>query len=406
MGSGQGAAGQFASCGVSVILTLSDEQQQLAKTVRGLLERRLPEAELRRLMATETGQDDELWSGLADMGLLGLTVPEEFGGLGCGWSDVGVVLEQTGRALLCVPYFSTAVLATATLIISKDEVLQERWLPKIASGGCTATAALGPDRHGRMTASGQLRASAGAGDRWSLTGSLSYVIDGLTADLLLVSADTDLGTALFAVDGSAHGLDKSALSTLDLTRKLADLHFTDVAATRVGGSVPVDDVIETVLDIGSTCLAAEAMGGMAAVLDTAVEYAKTRYQFGRPIGSFQAIKHLCADMLVDLELARSAVYHALWAADHSQSDLPIAGCLAKLSACDAYFRLAGNNIQIHGGIGFTWEHSAHLHLKRAKSSQLSFGDSVVQRRRLADLVPIPAHAAANTDHGDERVLVR
>ncbi|HEX9834264.1 MAG TPA: acyl-CoA dehydrogenase family protein [Mycobacterium sp.] len=372
-----------------MILTLSDEQQELAKTVRSLLERRLPETELRRLMATETGQDDELWSALVQMGLLGLTVPEEFGGLGCGWSDVGVVLEQAGRALLCVPYFATAVLATATLMVSKDTAVQGKWLPKIASGECTATAALGPDRHGRTTSSGVLRASAGEGDGWSLTGTLSHVIDGLTADLLLVSADTGTGTALFAVDGSANGLAKTALSTLDLTRKLAELDFTDVQATRLSGSGSADEVIETVLDIASMSLAAEAIGGMAAVLDTAVDYAKTRYQFGRPIGSFKANKHLCADMLVDFELAKSAVYHALWAADDSPSDLPTASCLAKQTGCDAYLRLSGINIQIHGGIGFTWEHSAHLHLKRAKSSQLAFGDSVVQRRRLADLIPIP-----------------
>ncbi|EHB58749.1 acyl-CoA dehydrogenase domain-containing protein [Mycolicibacterium rhodesiae JS60] len=372
-----------------MILTLSDEQQELAKAVRSLLERRLPESELRVLMATETGRDDGLWSALVQMGLLGLTVPEEFGGLGGGWSDVGVVLEQAGRALLCVPYFSTAVLATATLMASEDAALQGKWLPRIAAGECTATAALGPDSHRRTTSSGELQASAGEGDRWTLTGNLSHVIDGLTADLLLVSADTGTGTALFAVDGSASGLVKTPLPTLDLTRKLSDLRFANVEATRVSGVVSADEVVETVLDIASMGLAAEAIGGMAAVLDTAVEYAKTRYQFGRPIGSFQAIKHLCADMLVDLELAKSAVYHALWAADNSPADLPTASCLAKLTGCDAYFRLSGTNIQIHGGIGFTWEHSAHLHLKRAKSSQLAFGDSVVQRRRLADLIPIP-----------------
>lgn len=372
-----------------MILTLSDEQRELAKTVRSLLERRLPESELRKLMATETGQDDELWSSLADMGLLGLTVPEELGGLGCGWSDVGVVLEQAGRALMCGPFFSTAVLATATLMASKDEAVQRKWLPHIAAGECTATAALGCDSHGRATSTGSLHASIHSEDQWSLTGSLNHVMDGLTADLLLVAAETGSGTGMFAVERSAVGLTKAALPTLDLTRKLAELHFSDVDAIRLGGTVSADDVIERVLDVGSTCLAAEAIGGMAAVLDTAVEYAKTRYQFGRPIGSFQAIKHLCADMLVDLELAKSAVYHALWAADHSPSDLPTAGCLAKLSACDAYSQLAGKNIQIHGGIGFTWEHSAHLHLKRAKSSQLVFGDSVVQRRRLADLIPIP-----------------
>jgi alkylation response protein AidB-like acyl-CoA dehydrogenase len=375
-----------------VILTLSDEQQELAKTVRSLLERRLPETELRKLMATDSGQDDQLWSTLADMGLLGLTIPEEFGGLGCGWSDVGVVLEQAGRALLCVPYFSTAVLATATLKVSKDAALQEKWLPKIASGDCTASVALGADRHGRTTSTGDLWASPGAADQWYLTGSVSYVMDGLAADLLLVSADTGGGTELFAVEGTANGLAGTALPTLDLTRKLAELHFADVKATRVTGPVPTDDVIVTVLDIGATCLAAETIGGMAAVLDTAVGYAKTRYQFGRPIGSFQAIKHLCADMLVDFELAKSTVRHALWAADQAPADLPVASCLAKLSACSAYFRMAGNNIQVHGGIGFTWEHSAHLHLKRAKSAQLMFGDDIVQRRRLAELVPIPAEA--------------
>jgi alkylation response protein AidB-like acyl-CoA dehydrogenase len=305
-----------------------------------------------------------------------------------------------------VPYFSTAVLATAALTVSNDSALQQVWLPKIASGDCVASVALGADRHGRGSSTGHLGASAGAGNRSLLTGCASYVMDGLAADLLIVSAETVDGTELFAVEGSATGLTKAPLSTLDLTRKLAELNFDAVEGIRVNSAVPVDSVIETVLDIGSTCLAAEALGGMSAVLGSAVEYAKTRYQFGRPIGSFQAIKHVCADMLVDYELARSAVYHALWTVDRSPSDLPTASCLAKLTACNSYFRLAGNNIQVHGGIGFTWEHSAHLHLKRAKSAQLTFGDGVVQRRRLADLVPISAEAAANDEPSVERQLVR
>jgi alkylation response protein AidB-like acyl-CoA dehydrogenase len=389
-----------------VILTLSDEQQELAKTVRSFLERWLPESELRKLMDTDTGQEDRLWSGLADMGLLGIVVPEELGGLGRDWSDVGIVLQEAGRALLCLPYFPTAVLATAALTVSKDTALQQKWLPKIASGDCVASVALGADHQGRATSTGKLRASAGAGGRWSLTGSAAYVMDGLAADLVIVAADTDRGTELFAVEGSADGLTRTPLPSLDLTRKLAELSFDAAEGILVNGVIPARDVIETVLDIGSTCLAAEAMGGMAAVLDTAVDYAKTRYQFGRPIGSFQAIKHICADGLVDYELAKSAVYHALWAADQSPSELPTASCLAKLTACDAYFRMAGNNIQVHGGIGFTWEHSAHLHLKRAKSAQLMFGDDVVQRRRLADLVPIPARAADNDEPTVERELVR
>lgn len=389
-----------------MILTLSDEQQELAKTLGSLLQRWLPETELRRLMSSETGQDDRLWAGLADMGLLGVTVPEDLGGLGRHWSDVGVVLEQAGRALLCVPYFATAVLATSALISSKDAALQKKWLPKIASGDVIASVAFGADRHGRGTASGRPRAAEGPGDRWSLTGSTSYVIDGLTVDLVIVSADTDRGIELFAVEGSANGLTRTPLPTLDLTRKLARLDFEGVEGTRLNGAASVNEVIDAVLDIGSTCLAAEAIGGMAAVLDTAVGYAKTRYQFGRPIGSFQAIKHLCADMFVDFELAKSAVHHALWVADQAPSDLPAASCLAKLSACNAYFRMAGNNIQVHGGVGFTWEHSAHLHLKRAKSAQLMFGDDIVQRRRLADLVPIPAAAPVGDGRDAVKVTAR
>jgi alkylation response protein AidB-like acyl-CoA dehydrogenase len=383
--------------GHGVILTLSDEQQELAKSVRGLLDRWLPDSELRRLMGTDTGQDSRIWGGIADMGLLGLTVPESFGGLGAGWADVGVVLEEAGRALLCVPYFSTAVLATTALIAAEDEALQAKWLPLLASGECVATVALDADRHGRTTSHAHLVAVAATDGSWDIYGTANYVLDGLAADLLIVSAQTERGAELFALGGEAPGLTRTPLPTLDLTRKWARLDFQAVRASRLDGGIATDQVIGAVVDIGSTCLAAEALGGMAAVLEVAVGYAKTRYQFGRPIGSFQAIKHLCADMLVDFELSKSAVYHALWAADQAPADLGVAACLAKLTVCNAYFRLAAHNIQVHGGIGFTWEHSAHLHLKRAKSGQLMFGDDVVQRRLLADRVPIPAVATAHRE---------
>jgi alkylation response protein AidB-like acyl-CoA dehydrogenase len=373
-----------------VIMAMTDERHELATTVRGFLQKHLPESELRRLMSTDTAQHPKIWAGLADIGLMGLAIPEHYGGAGYGWSEVGVVLEEAGRALLCVPFYSTAVLATAALLAMDDPAVQADLLPGIAAGERTATVALSDDA-GSWRIPGVAVWAAYRQGTWLLEGHANYVLDGGSADIVLVPATSSPnvgGVSLFVVDRSATGLNTTPLSTLDLTRKQARLEFHGTPGRLVGSEGGAGNALETVRNVGVACLSAEQVGGAQHALEMAVEYAKTRYQFGRPIGSFQAVKHMCADMLVEVELARSAAYHALWAADDSPEDLPIAACIAKITCPEAYFSVAAQNIQVHGGIGFTWEHAAHLHLKRAKSGQLMLGDAIVHTADLADRIGI------------------
>jgi alkylation response protein AidB-like acyl-CoA dehydrogenase len=374
-----------------VIMTMTDERHELATTVRRLLQKHLPESELRQLMSTDTAQHPKIWAYLADMGLLGLAIPEQYGGAGYGWSEVGVVLEEAGRALLCVPFYSTAVLATAALLAMEDTPAQADLLPGIAAGECIATVALSDDAGNWGTPGVAVRATNRQGT-WRLEGHANYVLDGGSADIVLVPATSAApnggGVSLFVVDRSATGLNTTPLSTLDLTRKQTRLEFHGTPGRLIGSEGGAGNALETVKNVGVACLAAEQVGGAQSALEMAVEYAKTRYQFGRPIGSFQAVKHMCADMLVEVELARSAAYHALWAADDSPEELPIAACIAKITCPEAYFSVAAQNIQVHGGIGFTWEHAAHLHLKRAKSGQLMLGDAIAHSADLADRIGI------------------
>ncbi len=212
------------------------------------------------------------------------------------------------------------------------------------------------------------------------------MLDGHTADLLIVAARTAAGVSLFAVEANANGVERTALSTMDQTRKQAKITFTDAPATLIGTDGAGWAVIETVLDLAAVALAAEQVGGAQKVLDMSVEYAKERIQFGRPIGSFQAIKHKCADMLLEVESAKSAAYYAGWCASEMNDELPSVASLAKAYCSEAYFHCAAENIQIHGGIGFTWEHPAHLYFKRAKSSELLFGDPSYHRELLAQRI--------------------
>jgi alkylation response protein AidB-like acyl-CoA dehydrogenase len=273
-----------------------------------------------------------------------------------------------------------------------DEAAQERHLPGIASGETLATLAWGGSDPLSSTVTG-----TGEGADWRLTGRAEPVVDAGVADLLLVVADTPLGLGVFAVDagqdGRADGLTRTPLVPLDLTRKLASVEFADVAATPVGIPGEITPALIRALDVATVLLACEQVGGTARILDMAVEYAKTRVQFGRKIGSFQGVKHRCADMLVDSELARSTAYYGIWAAAHDPDELPVAAGLAGSICSEAYTRCALENIQVHGGIGFTWEHPAHLYLKRARTSQRFLGTPGRHRRRLADLLDIPEVSA-------------
>ena len=366
----------------------TEEQDELRKTVRQFLDAKSPETAVREQMDTETGFDPAVWSQMGEqLGLQGLIVPEEFGGSGYSYVELGIVLEEMGRSLLCAPFFSTVVLAANTLIHSGDDAAKKAHLPGIADGSTIATLAF-TEPSGKWDESGITTEATASGDGFTITGTKMFVLDGHTANLVLVAARTAKGVSLFAVKGDAAGLTRTALSTMDQTRKQAKLEFADTPATLVGTEGEGWTVLSRVLDLAAVGLAAEQVGGAQKVLDMAVEYAKVRVQFGRPIGSFQAIKHKCADMLLEVESAKSAAYYGMWCAAELNDELPSVASLAKAYCSEAYFHATAENIQIHGGIGFTWEHPAHLYFKRAKSSELLFGDPTYHRELLAQRIGI------------------
>jgi alkylation response protein AidB-like acyl-CoA dehydrogenase len=360
-------------------LLLTAEHEALRDSVRSFLADRSPQAEVRRLMAAQAGFDRDAWGVMSkELGLTGLAIPERYGGSGFTAVERGIVLEEMGRSLLCAPFFATAVLAPALLTLSGDTEAQQLYLPGIASGEIIATLALSEDP-GRWDAGGVSLAAVPSGGRWTLTGAKSFVLDGMDADVAFVVARAAGGIGVFAVETGAPGLTRSALPVLDQTRRLARLGFDRVPGVPVGDLAAGWDLAAAVLDHAAAALAMEQVGGAGQVLEQAVDYAKTRFQFGRAIGSFQAIKHKCADMLVLVEQARAVAYHATETAVSSPRELRVAASLAKAFCSAAYTRVAGENVQIHGGIGFTWEHPAHLYLKRAKSSAVLFGDPVYHR---------------------------
>jgi alkylation response protein AidB-like acyl-CoA dehydrogenase len=367
-----------------VNFAFSEEQEELRSIVRQFLEAKSPESAVREQMETERGYDPDVWKQMAEqLGLQSLIIPEEYGGQGFGYVELTVVLEEMGRYLLCAPYFSTVVLAANTLLHSGDEAAKKEYLPGIASGETIATLAF-TEPNGRWDESGiEMTVDDGR-----LTGTKSFVLDGHVADLILVAARGPKGVSLYAVPGDAPGLTRTPLSTMDQTRKQAKLEFDGVEGRLIGEEGKGWDVLSTVLDLAAVALAAEQVGGAQRCLDMSVEYAKVRVQFGRPIGSFQAIKHKCADMLLEVESAKSAAYYAGWCASEMNDELPSVASLAKAYCSDAYFHAAAENIQIHGGIGFTWEHPAHLYFKRAKSSELLFGDPTYHRELLAQRIGI------------------
>lgn len=352
--------------------------------VREFLTARSPESETRRLMATTDGYDRDAWSQMAgQMGWQGLAIPEEYGGSGFSFVELALVLEEMGRALLCAPYFSTVVMAANVLVHGATEVEKKEFLPDIAEGKTIATLAFS-EESGRWDERGiRMQGSPSRDGGWTLKGTKQLVLDGHTADLVLVAARTNGGVSLFAVDGDASGLARTPLPTLDQTRKQACLHFDNTPARLIGEEGRGWPVLEQVLGVATVALAAEQLGGAQRVLDMAVDYAKVRVQFGRPIGSFQAIQHKCADMLLEVESAKSAVRYAAWCAAELNDELPVMAAMAKAYCSEVFFHCAAENIQIHGGIGFTWEHPAHLYFKRAKSSMLMLGDPTHQRALMA-----------------------
>jgi alkylation response protein AidB-like acyl-CoA dehydrogenase len=376
-----------------VNFAFSEEQDQLRDAVRRFLESKSPSSEVRRLMETTEGYDPAVWGQMAnELGLQSIHIPEEYGGQGYTFVELAIVLEEMGRVLLCAPYFSSVVLAADAIMNAGSDADKKELLPGIASGETIATLAF-TEPSGKWDASGIEMVASGSGDSSTLNGTKMFVLDGHTADLIVVAARAEGtsgedGISLFAVEGDASGLTRTALSTMDQTRKQAKLDFDGVAARPIGAAGSAWPAFSKTLDQAAVGLANEMVGGAQKVLEMSVEYAKVRVQFGRPIGSFQAIKHKCADMLLEVESGKSAAYYAAWAAAEDNEELPVAASLAKAYCSDAYFHAAAENIQIHGGIGFTWEHDAHLYFKRAKSSEILLGDATYHRELLAQRIGI------------------
>jgi alkylation response protein AidB-like acyl-CoA dehydrogenase len=367
--------------------SFSDEQEEFRVFLRRFLEDKSPTTEVRRLMETDSGYDEAVWKQLStDLGLPAVHVPEEYGGQGFSYGELGVVLEEMGRALLCAPYFSSAVLATTTILNAGTEEQKRTLLPPLAAGESRAALAFTED-NGQWDSSGVEMTATASGGGYTLDGTKSFVLDGHTADSIVVLARKpgttgDDGLSFFTVAGDTGGLTRTLLKTTDPTRKQARLEFKGVQAELLGTEGGAAGPLAKTLDLAAICLANEMVGGADKLRESAVEYAMMRVQFGRQIGSFQTMKHKSADMLLEVELAKSAAYYAAAAAAEEDEDLPALASLAKASASQAYMQTAINTVQIHGGIGFTWDNDTHLWFKRAKSSEVFLGDPSYHRELL------------------------
>ncbi|WP_179466910.1 acyl-CoA dehydrogenase family protein [Mycolicibacterium vinylchloridicum] len=358
---------------------LSTEQRDLADAVAELMAKRSPEAEVRRLMATDSGYDPSVWAELAAMGLLGLAIPEKFGGSGAGAVEVGLAMEAMGRALLCAPYLSS-LLTTHLLLALGDAKEQADVLPRIAAGELITTVAFA-EPGSALPPEKPKTVAAPAGFEWRLSGTKTYVLDATIAARIYVLA----GDAVFAVAPDGPGVQISALSTVDPTRKQGRIVLNDSPARLVGTLEGGAAALDKALDLASVALLGEQAGGAMHAMRMAADYAKTRFQFGRAIGSFQAIKHMCADMLLEAESATSAARHVAAVFDAGDPGR-FADLAAAQSYCsEAFVSIAANSIQVHGGIGFTWEHPAHLYLRRARTDAQLFGDPACHRERYVRL---------------------
>lgn len=366
----------------------TEEQELIRTTARQFIEERVPLETVRELMMSDDGFDAGLWSEMAGLGWTGLAIPEEHGGAGFGLVEMSVLLEEMGRMVTPGPFFASAVLAPLVVEEVADPGQRAEILPALATGETIATLAMFEQARGwspREPATKAARNETG----WLLEGAKRAVLSGVEADLYLVTATTDDGVSVFVIPSDSEGIEVSAEPVLDPTRRQARVSLESVQVPDEArlGEGDAGEALRRVLARAATALASEQVGGAQRCMEMSVEYAKSRYQFGRPIGSYQAIKHRCANMLLKVEHARSAAYHAARVADDIE-ELAIAAPLAASLASEAYVWVAGENIQVHGGIGFTWEHDAHIYLKRAKSSSLLFGDPGYQRGLLGEAIGI------------------
>jgi alkylation response protein AidB-like acyl-CoA dehydrogenase len=374
---------------------LTETQQTLKNTVRKFLAAECPLAEVRKQMETETAFDAVLWRKIAEQGWTGIIFPEEYGGFGMGMVEMAATLEEMGRALLPGPFSSTVLLAGTLLEASGNDSQKEKYLGAICRGEAKATLALLEDSASWSPDAVQMKASG-----LTLNGRKLFVPDAAVADILLVAARMDGELALFLVPSNAPGLRITNLPAMDATRKLYEVTFDNVAAELLAQGSRARAALDRALDIATVGLVAEMTGGMQRLLEITVEYAKTRKQFGRAIGEFQAVQHQCADMLVYTESSRSAAYYAAYAIQEGIPEARLAVSVAKAYASDAYREVGNRAIQVHGGMGFTWENDVHLFYRRAKASELAFGDAAFHRERIAKAV-VDGTAASEAE---EKVL--
>jgi alkylation response protein AidB-like acyl-CoA dehydrogenase len=374
----------------------SQEQEMLRATARKFFENECPSTFVRDRMAEPAGVTDDFWSKLAEQGWLGLVFPEQYGGAGLGFVDLTVLMEEMGRAVMPGPFFATTILAGLAILETGSAAQKETWLTRIAGGEAKATLAW-TEPSARWDAAGVTTTARPDGAGWVLSGTKLFVPDAHLADVLVVVARTsegpraEDGVSLFLVPKDTAGLETKLLPTMDQTRKLCEVTLRDarvpgdaVLGQRDGGWTPLARVLER----ATVALCAEMCGGAQRVLEMTTEYAKIRVAFGKPIGSYQGVKHRAADMLVDVENAKSLTYYAAWAVDENAPEAALAASMAKAYTSDAYRKVSGAGIQLHGGIGFTWEHDLHLYFKRAKSSEFTFGDATYHRERVAQLISL------------------
>ena len=367
--------------------SFSPEQHEFRSNLRRFLADRSSTKEVRRLMDTDAGWEREAWQKLnAELGLTAVRIPEEYGGHGFGFGEHCIVLEEMGRALLCAPYFATTVLAAGAILNAGTRAEKSDLLPGIAEGDTIATLAATEDNGGWDAASTNLTATQ-AGGGYKLNGHKSYVLDGHTADIVIVlgrapGSSGSTGLSFFVVQGDAPGLTRRVLKTMDPTRKMARLTFDHVDARLLGEQGAAAEPFAKTMREAAVCLANEMAGGAERLREDALAYAKLRVQFGRQIASFQSMKHKHADMLLDIEMTKSAAYYAAAALDDGDADVAATASLAKASASETYMQTAIHAIQIHGGIGFTWDNDTHLWFKRAKSSEILFGDAHHHREQM------------------------
>ena len=366
----------------------SEEQEMLRESARHFLESECPMTYVRQMMEDETGYAEDQWQKMAELGWLGLIFPEQNGGSGLNIVDLTVVLEEMGRIVMPGPFFATVLLGGSAVEIGGNEEQKQAYLPRIIDGSLKATIAHLEESARWDEAGIQLSAREHKGS-YSLSGTKLFVPDAHNAGLLVVPARTSGGITLFLVDAKNPGVTTRVLKTMDQTRKLCEVRFdaVEVAADAVLGELDQGwPLLERIVDRAKVGICAEMCGGAQRVLDMSVEYAKVREQFGKPIGSFQAIQHKCANMLVQVESAKSATYYAAWAVANGVDEAHLAACMAKAYGSDAFRMVSGEGIQIHGGIGFTWEHDMHLYFKRAKASEVTFGDATWNRELVAQVV--------------------